>query len=110
MELVQEILLEPTMGLKRSLRGLFNQTLQTIKQRETNPNSIATVVMNKKLYGENHILGHPAIGYEDHVKGITIDDLKDFYNTNFAPNVTNYHVAGNCFSTTSDRCVREAEN
>ncbi|WP_421762741.1 M16 family metallopeptidase [Ekhidna sp.] len=94
MELVQEILLEPRWDEKEFER-IVNQTLQTIKQRETNPNSIATVVMNKKLYGENHILGHPAIGYEDHVKGITIDDLKDFYNTNFAPNVTNYHVAGN---------------
>lgn len=94
MELVQEILLEPRWDEKEFER-IVNQTLQTIKQRETNPNSIATVVMNKKLYGAEHILGHPAIGYEEHVKSITLDDLKNFYNENFAPNVTNYHVAGN---------------
>ncbi|MEQ9467365.1 MAG: pitrilysin family protein [Ekhidna sp.] len=101
MELVQEILLEPRWDEKEFDR-IINQTLQSIKQRETNPNSIATVVMNKKLFGENHILGHPAIGYEDHVKTITIDDLKTFYNNYFTPNVTNYHIAGN---VTQDRAI-----
>ncbi|WP_420575529.1 M16 family metallopeptidase [Ekhidna sp.] len=102
MELVQEILLEPRWDEKEFDR-IINQTLQSIKQRETNPNSIATVVMDRKLYGENHILGHPSIGYEDHVSSITIDDLKNFYNNYFAPNVTNYHVAGN---VTQERAIQ----
>ncbi|MBC6427597.1 MAG: insulinase family protein [Ekhidna sp.] len=93
MGLVQEILLEPRWDEKEFDR-IINQTLQTIEQRETNPNTIATVVMNKKLYGENHILGHPSIGYEDVVNRITMDDLKAFYESYFVPNVTNYHVAG----------------
>ena len=94
MELVQEILLEPRWDEKEFER-IINQTLQGIKRRETNPNSIAGVVLSKKLYGEDHIMSHPAIGYEEHVQSITIDDLKSFYNSNFAPNVTNFHVAGN---------------
>lgn len=94
MELVQEILLEPRWD-EEEFERIINQTLQGIKQRETNPNSIAAVVMNKKLYGENHIMSHPSIGYEDHVSSITIDDLKAFYESNFAPNVTNFHIAGN---------------
>lgn len=94
MELVQEILLEPRWD-EEEFDRIINQTLQGIKQRETNPNSIATVVMNKKLYGDDHIMSHPSIGYEDHVQNITIDDLKAFYASNFAPNVTNFHVAGN---------------
>ncbi|WP_420318426.1 M16 family metallopeptidase [Ekhidna sp.] len=94
MELVQEILLEPRWDEKEFER-IVNQTQQSIKQRETNPNAIAAVVMDKKLYGEDHILGHPSIGYQDHVKSITMDDLKAFYENYFAPNVTNYHVAGN---------------
>ena len=94
MELVQEILLEPRWD-EEEFDRIINQTLQSIKQRETNPNAIASVVMNKKLYGEDHIMSHPSIGYEDHVQSITIDDLKAFYEANFAPNVTNFHVAGN---------------
>ncbi|WP_370086557.1 M16 family metallopeptidase [Ekhidna sp.] len=102
MELVQEILLEPRWDEKEFDR-IINQTLQSIKQRETNPNSIATVVMDRKLYGEDHILGHPSIGYEDHVSSITIDDLKSFYDKYFVPNVTNYHVAGN---VSKDRAIK----
>lgn len=94
MALVQEILLEPRWD-EEEFERIINQTLQSIKQRETNPNSIAAVVTNKKLYGDNHIMSHPAIGYSDHVESITIDDLKSFYAANFAPNVTNFHVAGN---------------
>ncbi|WP_425390921.1 M16 family metallopeptidase [Ekhidna sp.] len=102
MALVQEILLEPRWDEKEFER-IVNQTLQSIKQRETNPNAIAAVVMDKKLYGEDHILGHPSIGYEDHVKSITMDDLKAFYQNYFAPNVTNYHVAGN---VSQDRALK----
>lgn len=94
MDLVSEILLEPRWDEKEFER-IINQTVNTIQQRETNPNSIATVVMDKMLFGEDHILGHPAIGYQDVVKEITIEDLKAFYANNFAPNVSNFHVAGN---------------
>ena len=101
MKLVQEILLEPRWDEKEFDR-IINQTLQSIKQQETNPNSIASVVMNKKLYGEDHILGHPSIGYTDHVERITIDDLKAFYANYLVPNVTNYHIAGN---VSKDRAI-----
>ena len=94
MALVQEILLDPRWD-EEEFDRIINQTLQSIKQRETRPNSIASIVLNKKLYGENHILSHPTSGYEDHVSRISIDDLKEYYAKYFAPNVTNYHIAGN---------------
>jgi zinc protease len=94
MDLVSEILLEPRWDQKEFDR-IINQTINTIQQRETNPNAIAQVVMNKRLYGDDHIFSHPTIGYQEVVKTITLDDLKAFYATNFAPNITNFHVAGN---------------
>lgn len=94
MDLVSEIILEPRWDEKEFER-IINQTLQSIKQRETNPNAISTVVMNKMLYGENHIFAHPSIGYTETVEKITIDDLKAFYNSYFVPNLTNFHIAGN---------------
>jgi zinc protease len=93
MDLVSEILLEPRWDQKEFDR-IINQTINTIQQRETNPNAIAQVVMSKRMYGDDHIFAHPAIGYQDVVKNITLDDLKAFYAKNFAPNVTNFHVAG----------------
>ena len=94
MELVTEILLEPRWD-KEEFERIINLTINTIQQNETNPNAIAQLVMNKKLYGNDHILSHPTMGYMDVVKTITIDDLKNFYNENFAPNITNFHVVGN---------------
>ena len=93
MDLVSEILLEPRWDEKEYER-IINQTINSIQQRETNPNAIAQVVMNKRLFGDNHIFSHPAIGYQEVVKDIKIDDLKAFYAKNFAPNITNFHVAG----------------
>ncbi|MFK7953675.1 MAG: M16 family metallopeptidase [Ekhidna sp.] len=94
MDLVSEVLLEPRWDEKEFER-IVNQTINSIQQRETNPNSIARVVMNKKIYGEDHIFAHPSIGYKDVVENITIDDLKAFYENNFAPNISNFHIAGN---------------
>ena len=94
MDLVSEILLEPRWD-ENEFERIINLTINTIQQNETNPNAIAQLVMNKKLYGKDHILSHPAMGYMDVVKTITIDDLKNFYAENFAPNITNFHVVGN---------------
>ncbi|MEQ9405922.1 MAG: pitrilysin family protein [Cyclobacteriaceae bacterium] len=93
MDLISEILLEPRWDEKEFER-ILNQTINGIQQRQANPNAIAQAVMAKKLYGEDHILGHPTRGYEDVVAGITIDDMKAFYENNFAPNISNFHIAG----------------
>lgn len=93
MLLVSEILLEPRWDEDEFAR-IKNQTINTIQQREANPNAIAQAVMNKMLYGDDHIMSQPAIGSKDIVETITIDDLKKFYANNFAPNISNFHVAG----------------
>lgn len=93
-DLVSEILLEPRWD-EEEFDRIINQTINTIQQREANPNAIAQVVRNKMLYGDGHIFSHPTIGYREHVESISIDDLKDFYSRNFAPNISNFHIAGN---------------
>lgn len=94
MDLVSEILLEPRWD-EEEFERIISSTVNSIQQRETNPNAIAQLVMNKKLYGPDHILSHPSRGYIEVVKTITIDDLKAFYNNNYAPNITHFHIAGN---------------
>ncbi|MCP4457302.1 MAG: insulinase family protein [Cytophagales bacterium] len=94
MDIVVEILLEPRWDEEEFTR-IIDLTVNGIQQRETSPNAIAQIVMNKKLYGDDHILSHPSAGYIEDVKTITINDLKAFYDKNYAPNITNFHVAGN---------------
>ena len=92
--LVQEILLEPRWDTKEFDR-IKTATLNRIRQRNVNPNSIANNVISTYLYGSDNILSIPTIGTLESVESITIDDLKAYYEKNFSPSVANFHVAGN---------------
>ena len=91
--LVEEILLQPRWDEAEFTR-LKNETLTSIRARESNPNALANLVMRKKLYGDGHILSNPTSGYAESVGTLTIEDLKAYYNANFSPKVANFHVAG----------------
>jgi len=94
MALVEEILLEPRWDMEE-FELIKTSTINNIKRRAGNPNSVASSAYNKLLYGPEHILGYPAIGTEADVKMIQMDDLKSFYDKNFSPSVTSYHIVGN---------------
>ncbi|WP_373056548.1 M16 family metallopeptidase [Zunongwangia sp. H14] len=93
MDLVQEILLEPRWD-EEELARVKTSTINSIKRAEANPNAIAERVYNKVLYGENHPLAYPTLGSEESVESITMEDLKGFYNKNFSPTVSRFHVVG----------------
>jgi zinc protease len=51
--------------------------------------------MKRLLYGDNHIFAYDTRGNQSSVKGITIDDLKAYYEKYFSPDLATLHVAGN---------------
>jgi zinc protease len=93
MDLVQEILLQPRWD-EEELARIKTSTINGIKRNEANPNVIANQVYNKLLYGENHPFAYPTSGTVESVQQITMDDLKNFYNKNFSPSVSRFHVVG----------------
>ncbi|CAN5191992.1 pitrilysin family protein [soil metagenome] len=84
MDLVKEILLEPRWD-EGEFKLVKQQALSRIKQQKANPNSIAEDEFRKLVYGQNHILSHNNLGTEKSVEGITMQDLKNYYNTNLSP-------------------------
>ncbi|QWX84337.1 insulinase family protein [Cellulophaga sp. HaHaR_3_176] len=93
MVLVKEILLEPRWDEKEF--DLTKQSiLSQIEQQKANPNSIATNAYAKLIYGEDHILSNNGSGTEASVNSISIDDLKQYYNTNMSPSITKFHIVG----------------
>ena len=68
--------------------------LGSLMQRRDDANSIAGVVYASLLYGRNHPYGHPSIGDEQSVRGITSADIKHFYETYYRPNNAALIVAG----------------
>ncbi|WP_438865938.1 M16 family metallopeptidase [Salinimicrobium oceani] len=93
MDLVQEILLQPRWDEEEFAR-VKTSTINSIKRNEANPNVIANNVYNKLLYGENHPFAHPTLGTEASVEAISMEDLKKFYQKNFSPSVSRFHVVG----------------
>ncbi|MEX2335885.1 MAG: pitrilysin family protein [Fulvivirga sp.] len=92
--LVEEILLEPRWDEAEFAR-IKNATINSIQQRDVNPNALSSMVMDKKLFGKNNIMGTPIAGSIESIESITIEDLKAYYNQYFSPTVANFHIAGN---------------
>ncbi|MEX2479070.1 MAG: pitrilysin family protein [Gracilimonas sp.] len=91
--LVEEIMLEPRWD-EREFELAKQSTISQITQQSANPNSIASNTFNKLLYGEGHILSYNSAGTTSSVESITMDDLKEYYNNYFSPDVADMHVVG----------------
>jgi zinc protease len=53
------------------------------------------MLFNKLLYGADHIFGYNTRGTKESIGKISMSDLKNYYNTNFSPDITKILVAGN---------------
>ncbi|MBI9054343.1 MAG: insulinase family protein [Bacteroidales bacterium] len=93
LKLVEEILLEPRWDEKEFIR--IKSRLETgLKGMEANSRFISGNIYKKLLYGENHILGKSQYGTLETLSDINLDDLKDYYNKNLAPNISTFHLVG----------------
>lgn len=93
LDLVTEILLEPRWDEKEFDR-LKRAQLTRIRQRKGDPEAIADHAFDKIVYGDRHVFSVPAAGTLETVTGITIDDLKRYYEKNLSPSVAAFHVVG----------------
>ena len=56
--------------------------------------AVANSVFTRLVYGDEHILAHNTLGTADDVESFTVDDLRRFYEANYAPNVSHLTIAG----------------
>jgi zinc protease len=91
--LVQEMLLQPRWDAAEFTR-LKRSLATNLKGQEANPSAVASLNFLKLMYGPNHILGTPSSGTLETTAGITLDDLKAYYNTNISPSGAAVHVVG----------------
>lgn len=92
MALVTEVLVEPRWDEAEFQR--LTKALETeLKGREANPSAIAFLNFNKLVYGDEHILGKPIQGTLESTKGISLDDMKEYYK-NLGPKKAVLHIAG----------------
>ncbi|MCX6239452.1 MAG: pitrilysin family protein [Bacteroidia bacterium] len=91
--LVQEMLLEPRWDAEQFALAK-SRIVNTLKRNQANPSYLASITLNKLIFGENNILAIESSGTEATVATITIDDLKNFYDKYFSPSKAKLLVAG----------------
>ena len=67
--------------------------LDNITQMQTNASSLAEMAYDRVLYGSNHIMSIPAIGTEETVTPIQLEDVKNYFNL-FNSNMVSIAVSG----------------
>lgn len=109
MNLIEEILLEPRWD-EDELKRIKLSTINGIKRSAANPNTVARNVYNKLIYGDKHMFAYPTSGTVASVESITMDDLKEFYNKNFSPSVSRFHIVGNIDKDKTLAVLSDLEN
>ena len=90
--LVEEILFEPRWDSNEFDR-VKRQTAELIKRRSAVPSTIASRVFNKLNYG-SHILANQTLGTVESVQSISLNDLKNYVNTNFSADLATISIVG----------------
>jgi zinc protease len=92
--LVEEMLLQPRWD-KEQFELARIRTINELEQREADPQYLASNAIYKLLYGPHHIFASNLAGNKESVAGISLEDLKSFYDKNFSPSVSRFNIAGN---------------
>lgn len=77
--LLEERMLNPVFT-EEAFSRIQKQSLESFKQRRSQPASIATDVFDVINYGKDHILGMSEFGTEYTVANLTLKDVQDYYN------------------------------
>ncbi|OSZ78724.1 peptidase M16 [Chitinophagaceae bacterium IBVUCB1] len=91
--LLEERLLNP-----KFTEDAFNtnkkRTIEGIKNAMVRPNYIASVVYDKILYGDNHVLGWASEGNEATLNNIKLSDMQEYYDAYMSRNGAEVIVVG----------------
>jgi len=64
-----------------------DQTLQTIRNSKVDAGTTADVAYQMVLYGDKNSFAYLNIGTEQTVAALTLEDVRNFYNTHYAPQI-----------------------
>lgn len=78
---------------------LRHERLTTLRQQRDQPLRVAMRAMCGALYGEPHPYGIPPLGVEESLRALSLDDLKGFWRSRFAPDRSLLVFAGDLDET-----------
>src|SRR5687768_7712579 len=93
LDLLADVALRPSFPADEIERQRAARLAQLVQQRD-NPAQVATQVTSVALYGSRHPYGYTELGTEASVKGMSRQDMAEFWGRNFVPNNAALIVAG----------------
>lgn len=93
LELLGKMIFEPRWDPKE-FEIYKNRTISTLVQRKASPEYQAQIAFNQILFGKDHILSYPVAGTESSLEHVTLEDVKNYYSSHFAPSVASFQIAG----------------
>lgn len=91
--LAEEVIFHPRFSAE-DFERVKKQQLESIRSNEKNPAAIASIAFQRLLFGDQHIYSIPSEGIEESVEKISLDDVKKFYTSYYAPNISELIVVG----------------
>ena len=99
--LLEQVLLHPRFD-QADFDREKKQTLEGIANQTTQPVVIANNAYAQLLYGPGNIMSVPESGTTATVTALTLNDVKQFYQQNYAPNVSYLTVVGDVDEATAE--------
>lgn len=91
--LLEEVMMKAKFTEDEFNRLKFSQ-LESIENQVNEPTVLTDNQFNKVLYGEGHIMAIPSAGTTETLGGVTLTDVQEFYESHFAPNISNLVIVG----------------
>jgi len=91
LDLMTDVLYNPVFP-QEELEKLKKQTLTSLASSKDDPDYLAGVISNALVFGKEHPYGETMT--EETVENVTLDDVKEYYQTYFKPNIAYLAIVG----------------
>lgn len=104
LELMADVLYNPTFP-EEEMEKIRKQTLTGLAQSKDNPDAIASRLAAAMVYGKDHPYGE--VSTEETIKNISVDDVRNYYQTFFKPNIAYLVIVGDMTKEEAEEVVVE---
>ncbi len=104
LELMADVLYNPVFP-QEELDRLRKQTLTGLATSKDNPDAISARLTNALVYGKDHPYGE--VETEETINAITVEDVKNYYETFFKPNIAYLAIVGDMDKAEAEKVVNQ---
>lgn len=104
LDLMADVLYNPVFP-EDELEKLKKQSLTGLATSKDDPNSISRRLSSAMVYGKDHPYGEATTA--ESIGNVTVEDVKDYYNTYFKPNIAYLAIVGDMNKSEAEEVVKK---